>query len=502
MSILARWPSGDPVPGVLARTETGPRRLPRELLARWTGALSDWGAPAAARDALDRLADPATPVVVTGQQPGVWGGPAYCLYKAATAVELAARLGREHGRPATAVFWIGADDTDWDEVGWGTLPRPDLDLYRTRWTASPLGSRRWVGGARLALPEGAEEVFAAWSPDPALLGGPRSGEPEELGASFARCLLAWFGERGLVPLDARWPEIRRGGRALWTAYHRRHREIAAAVRERGEAMRARGVEPPLDAEAADHGLFLLDGDRREETDPGDWDRAVGERLDAGREGDLGPSVLLRAPLQDHLFGTAAQVVGRGEAAYLEQLEPLYRALDIRPPARPPRLRATLVPVPAVGGDAAEAVVADPEAWLAARARRRVPEAATRDLAALREEAAARLDSVRRASEDFAKDMDQLTESARRKMDAQIHRLEEFLERRARTDLYRDEPALRNLPEFLRPRRQDQDRGLSGASLALIHGAQAPEAVLEAARIHLDALAGGEALHLALEGPHV
>src|SRR5512147_298680 len=64
---------------------------------------------------LDRLAHPGTVVVVAGQQVGLYSGPAYTIYKALTAVKLAARL-TEQGMPAVPVFWLATEDHDFAEV--------------------------------------------------------------------------------------------------------------------------------------------------------------------------------------------------------------------------------------------------------------------------------------------------------------------------------------------------------------------------------------------------
>src|SRR5579884_2804763 len=65
--------------------------------------------------ALARLAEPGTVGVVTGQQVGLFGGPAYTIYKALTAVRLAAQLTRE-GIPAVPLFWLPTEDHDFAEV--------------------------------------------------------------------------------------------------------------------------------------------------------------------------------------------------------------------------------------------------------------------------------------------------------------------------------------------------------------------------------------------------
>ena len=73
-------------------------------------------APEAARLAARRLADAGTVAIVTGQQAGLFGGPLFTLLKALTALKLAEKVSREHNVPAVAVFWIDAEDHDWNEV--------------------------------------------------------------------------------------------------------------------------------------------------------------------------------------------------------------------------------------------------------------------------------------------------------------------------------------------------------------------------------------------------
>ena len=58
--------------------------------------------------------------VVTGQQVGLFSGPAYTVFKALTAVKLATRL-CEEGIPAVPVFWLATEDHDYAEIAsaWG-----------------------------------------------------------------------------------------------------------------------------------------------------------------------------------------------------------------------------------------------------------------------------------------------------------------------------------------------------------------------------------------------
>src|SRR5205085_6301378 len=64
---------------------------------------------------VERFAQPSTVAVVTGQQVGLFGGPAYTIYKALTAIRIARDLS-ERGVPAVPMFWLATEDHDFAEV--------------------------------------------------------------------------------------------------------------------------------------------------------------------------------------------------------------------------------------------------------------------------------------------------------------------------------------------------------------------------------------------------
>src|ERR1700737_3235779 len=63
---------------------------------------------------LDRLQNGAA-AVVTGQQVGLFGGPAFSVYKALTAIRLANEL-TANGTNAVPIFWLATEDHDLAEV--------------------------------------------------------------------------------------------------------------------------------------------------------------------------------------------------------------------------------------------------------------------------------------------------------------------------------------------------------------------------------------------------
>ncbi|HXR76221.1 MAG TPA: bacillithiol biosynthesis BshC, partial [Bryobacteraceae bacterium] len=87
-------------------------RYPSERRERLMGVL---GKQNPGSESLQVLARPETVAVVTGQQVGLFSGPAYTIYKALTAARLARRL-TEQGLPAVPVFWLATEDHDLAEV--------------------------------------------------------------------------------------------------------------------------------------------------------------------------------------------------------------------------------------------------------------------------------------------------------------------------------------------------------------------------------------------------
>ena len=87
-------------------------RYPKDRRKQLVAALREQNGDSAA---LEKLAQPETAAIVTGQQVGFLSGPAYTMFKALTAVKLAAHL-TEQGIPAVPIFWLATEDHDLAEV--------------------------------------------------------------------------------------------------------------------------------------------------------------------------------------------------------------------------------------------------------------------------------------------------------------------------------------------------------------------------------------------------
>src|SRR5580692_11343472 len=97
-----------------AKSLAFPAERRRKVAAALRDINASLGAGTATERNLDRLENGAV-AVVSGQQVGLFGGPAYAFYKALSAIRIAEEL-TEAGVPAVPVFWMATEDHDLDEV--------------------------------------------------------------------------------------------------------------------------------------------------------------------------------------------------------------------------------------------------------------------------------------------------------------------------------------------------------------------------------------------------
>jgi bacillithiol biosynthesis cysteine-adding enzyme BshC len=302
------------------------------------------GAPAEARAAAARLRDAQAVAVVTGQQAGLFGGPLYTLLKAMTAVELAARVASEQGVEAIAVFWVDAEDHDWDEVRSVNILGDDDRIVSVD-AGSPPGS----GAGRVAdvrLDASIEQTMAALEQalpatpsTPDVVAMLRSAYQAGTGMAdaFARLIETVLGPLGLVVFEsadaAAKPLARRAFLHELNGGHAAQRAIEA-----GDRLTALGYHAQVTPQADQAALFHLDGGRHAVSV---GDAAMRARAEAHPE-EFSPNVLLRPIVQDILFPTICYVAGPSEVAYFGQLRGVYEAFGVPMPLVYPRATATIL----------------------------------------------------------------------------------------------------------------------------------------------------------------
>ena len=329
-----------------------PAALSRVLLAQQERR----NAPPEARAAAERLADPKTVVIITGQQAGLFGGPLFTLLKAATAMKLATNIAKAHGVTVVPVFWIDAEDHDWPEVSGCTVLDGDMvprtvKLHQLEGAGHlPIGRLVLDGHIQPAI-----DALTAALPDTEFKGSlvdalRNSYRPGlTMVEAFGRWLEAVLGPHGLVVYDASDPAAKPLASRVFAHELTHPGKTAELASSAGHELVSAGYHAQVTPPEGAVSLFYLNGGREGIRFAGDR-VTIGERettlqalAEEAREHPqhFSPNVLLRPIVQDALFPTICYVAGPNELAYLGQLREVYRHFDVPMPLMYQRATATI-----------------------------------------------------------------------------------------------------------------------------------------------------------------
>lgn len=298
--------------------------------------------------ALDRLAQPGCLAVVTGQQVGLFSGPAYTIFKALTAVRLARHL-TDQGIAAVPVFWLATEDHDLAEVdhAWvfdqNTVPR--RIALNAASTGGPVGDVKLGQVPFEELESGLGELPYAGE----VMSQIRRAYSCEatLGSAFRELLRDILRDFDLLYVDPLAPGVRAiTGPFLANAVHRVP-DMAESLRRRNTDLIESGFHAQVHIEENSSLLFLIRDGKRV---PLRWkegrfaakDRTYSTQELQAMGPSLSPNALLRPVMQDYLLPTVTYVGGPAEIAYMAQAQVLYQDLLGRMPVIFPRNGFTLL----------------------------------------------------------------------------------------------------------------------------------------------------------------
>jgi bacillithiol synthase len=357
---VAPFFAGDPAtPAAWADTITRSQsfaRQPAETARVIAAQQAQRNAPAAARESAARLADPATRVVITGQQAGVFGGPLFTLLKAITTMKLAAQVSREHRVPVVPVFWIDAEDHDWPEVSGCTVLDGEFVPASVRLADLPGSGSLPI--ARLTLNDtihAALEQLETALPDTEfkadLMSALRSAYVPGRGmaTSFGVWMEHVLGPHGLVVYDSSDPAAKVLARDVFVKEVSQPGLTARIAATAGDALVAKGYHAQATLADGTVSLFHLNPERAavkidgDQVEVGERAMTLAQLIDEARQhpGHFSPNVLLRPLVQDTVFPTICYVAGPNELAYLGQLKDVYAHFGIPMPLMYQRGSATL-----------------------------------------------------------------------------------------------------------------------------------------------------------------
>jgi len=302
---------------------------------------------------LDRLENGAV-AVVSGQQVGLFSGPAYSVYKALTAVQIAEELTRE-GIPAVPVFWMATEDHDLDEVRhatWfeqGKLVRFELPLIAE--TGRPVG-RIPLGAKIEPLVQEAAELLANQGSDLLAQYLIESYRPEETyGSAFGKLFARFFAQQGLILMDPLDSGLHRVAAPLYQHALAERDALNEKLLQRGKDLDRAGFDAQVKVTSRSTLLFRMEDSVRQvvtassgrfQAGEKTWTRDELVHMTHTEPENFSPNALFRPVVQDYLLPTAAYIGGPAEISYFAQSEVVYRHLLGKMPVLLPRAGFTLV----------------------------------------------------------------------------------------------------------------------------------------------------------------
>ena len=322
------------------------------------------GLPAALHQFQIDLAVPRTfsgteTIIATGQQPGLFTGPLYTIYKAVTAIRLASLVTERTNTPCLPLFWIGADDHDFGEVRTAhVLSRngDDMPLQyhpEANVTGLPMHRIPLEGSLHKLIGRAAEAAPGSeFAPEIDALLHSTLDRSSSWAEWFARIMAELFRDTPLLLFSPQIPEARRAAIPIIENAIRDPLACTRLLNETGRALETLGYTAQIVKGDTECAFFLeCDGRRRKVLFDRDAFHLPEEDIRFSQNDLLeilhetparfSPNVALRCVIQQALFPVAAYVAGPGEVAYWAQLKPVFAQFGQPMPVVYPRAQALI-----------------------------------------------------------------------------------------------------------------------------------------------------------------
>ncbi|MCP4566023.1 MAG: bacillithiol biosynthesis cysteine-adding enzyme BshC [FCB group bacterium] len=340
------------------------RNIPREKLADLlSNQNKSWQAPAEVFESIAKLKDDRAVTIMTGQQAGLFGGPYLTILKALGAVKRARRLERELSVPVVPIFWIAADDHDFEEIS-------SVDIFNTSGESAqlaidfdpetsypPMGRMSYDSSITREI-----DRFENLLPDndfkQTVLDLLRQCYRSEKNIvdCFAEYLLSLIGHFGIVPLNPHDRDFKILAAPFMESVIGHHREMKTALAATEKELAGAGYHLQVKKASSATHLFI----HRPERKPLHRDESTKEEADYFTDGDsrfspeelieqintepydFSPDVISRPLLQSYLFPAVEVIGGPAEVAYFAQIMPLFDLFNLVRPQIMRRPSLTLV----------------------------------------------------------------------------------------------------------------------------------------------------------------
>lgn len=305
---------------------------------------------------IEKLRDPKSLAVVTGQQLTIYGGPLFTIYKILTAIIYARRWEERLGRPVVPVFWMADEDHDFEEAArLGILTDHnfrEVEMQAEQNHSRPVG-RQKIGKEFADVRQELLDILPNSDFSDSLFNTLdqfyRDGNTFR--EAFGGWLLELFGKYGLVLAGSDDPEFKKQMFDPLLKATAKSQEVFQLLNLQSTRLEDSGFHRQAMVQPSN--IFYFDENSRRQKlvfEKSAWYSGNGHtwsteelirNIETAPE-KFSPNVFLRPIMQDKLLPTLAYVAGPGETAYYAQMKSLYELMEHPMPVILPRFSITLM----------------------------------------------------------------------------------------------------------------------------------------------------------------
>ncbi len=315
-------------------------------------------------DNIERLRNDDCVAVLTGQQAGLFSGPIYTIYKALSAIKLAAKLNTE-GINAVPIFWVASEDHDFDEIKKTTSLDKDFEIFHVENNPNNLADDLPVGFIEIdeTIKKTCEEFFGSlaetqFSSQLEVFTKEVYSSGETFSGAFTKLLAKLFSEFGLIFVSAINKELRELSSPVFVEAIKNANKITSELLERNSDLAKSKYHSQVLVEEDFFPFFYVDNDNKRnalrfdkssskiKSQNGKFEFTEDELVEIAQKSPwkLSPNALMRPVIQDYLFPTVCYFGGGAEMAYFGQNSVIYELLGR--PVTPIRHRSSFTIVEA------------------------------------------------------------------------------------------------------------------------------------------------------------
>ncbi len=306
------------------------------------------------KEHLQQVGEAQTIFIMTGQQPGLLGGPALWFYKALTCIALAKQMTEGLGVPVIPLFWVAGDDSDLTEVNALELleiqNKSSEEILSLTFSEAnrliPVGDRKFSESELKTLWEKLNET---WKPETIAFAKSCVQADDTFATSFKKIAQAFLGEAGILFVDGYSPAIRAIAKPKLSEIIAKAKSFEAALDQGSKTLERTEVMSQVRfREGTVHAFVIRNGERERllfQNNKVFGQKHLGENLlenNALDHLEITHDVVSRPLIADFIFPLLGHVLGPSELKYFAQLAPIFMQWTGDMPLLQPRQSAAIM----------------------------------------------------------------------------------------------------------------------------------------------------------------